>query len=130
MLEINVTELSCDELSDYSTSVFESGPNAARISWNKSLSCPYAIVNDSNRSEVINHFLGYGAWEKEELDNSSLQELNAMLIQDASSALREYYEAKEEYCYSREMWQNWQDNHGGRVFENEEEGFVYYTIGE
>ena len=46
-----------------------------------------ALLTDSNRQEVINHFAEYGAWD--DLDSWDNNRLNALLIQDISAELKE-----------------------------------------
>jgi hypothetical protein len=89
--EIEVTDLSREELCLYSASQAEMGPDAGRITWRNSEgyardNCP---ITDANRDNVRAFFGDFGAWERDEIDGWDDTELGALLIQMAAGDLRE-----------------------------------------
>ena len=117
MLELNVSELVNDthfEASNHISSVAEMGQDAGKITWNNSLNSDCNLItNDEIKNEVIDHFKGFGAWDN--LDSWTTNELNALLIQEVSSSIREL-----DHCTIEES--------SGRLFECDK-GETYFTLG-
>ncbi len=94
--EIKVTEFvknASPEL--YSASIAETGlTNIGKITWNNALESSYEFVTEENREYFLDYFLSFGAWEKEEID--SIDELNALFIQELSATIREHEGYSEE----------------------------------
>lgn len=67
------------------------GNNAAKITWQNAQdsSNDFTFVTESNKSEFVDYFKQFGAWSREELENFSLVELNALLLQFISSDIND-----------------------------------------
>jgi len=132
MLELDITDFFNSECPrDYSASVAELGPNAGRDTWQAANdNAPeYNYVTDENRDEVISHFQAYGAWDREELEAHSNNELCAMLIQDISAAMREGnmhpgmdWALYQHYCEEGVC--------SGRISQGVDESKVFFYVGE
>ena len=90
MPEINVSCLIDDvEPSELSGSIAERGANAARETWANATAAarsnPLDLIDESG---VRDYFRAFGAWEDEEIDGWSTEELSALLLQDAAGELR------------------------------------------
>ena len=90
MPEINVSCLIDDiEPSEVSGSIAERGKNAAAETWSNAReaarSNPLDLIDES---EVRDYFRAFGAWEDEEIDGWTTEELSALLLQDAAGELR------------------------------------------
>jgi hypothetical protein len=98
MPEINVTALLEEDCSLLSASRAELGPNAGKITWENCLELAerLPLVTDKNRNDLQDHFAEYGAWDREEIDGWSDQELSAMVWQEAAADMREF----EDHCDS------------------------------
>lgn len=109
-MEINVTrfveELDCSEFSD---SVFNSGnPNIGQVTWENSRTeaeDAQLVTAEADLDEVRNYFAGYGAWDGDEIEGWTTEDLNALLIQDIASAVKEYesFDSYEEYAEAAEQ---------------------------
>ena len=92
-MEVDVTELVELHLNGEmparlcSGSRSELGDNAAGITWDNSckVAREHSIVNDDNREEIVNHFLGYGAWERAEVET----DVENFAVQEVMSAIRQ-----------------------------------------
>ena len=91
MAEYNVSRVAEEEIELLSGSVAELGDGAAQFTWSNCLECAEnfgdSLALDYN--DARNHFAEYGAWEREEIDAWSERELQALVIQEAASGLRE-----------------------------------------
>lgn len=99
MCEFNVSRLvDSEDCGQLSGSAAELGENAGRITWQNclDLSSDIVLVTEENAAELRDYFAGYGAWDREEIAAWTLQELNALCIQEAASNIREF----EDYCES------------------------------
>ena len=92
-MEVDVTELVELHLNGEmparlcSGSQAELGDNAARITWENSckVAKEHSIVNSNNREEIVDHFLGYGAWERAEVET----DVESLAVQEVMSAIRQ-----------------------------------------
>jgi len=91
-MEIMINGMLGDKPIEFSGSRMEYGENAGKITWANSMNAAYVLgyAADENREEVIDYFLGYGAWEEEELTGFTNQELTAMIVQEVASSMREF----------------------------------------
>lgn len=99
-MEINVTKFVNTECRmDYSASIAEVGPGAGPSTW--AAACEYAeenpfLVSEEMLEDARCHFLEYGCWDREELDDASVQ---GLVVQEIASGMSEmeHYETYEEY---------------------------------
>jgi hypothetical protein len=109
-MEIDVTrlveEIDCGQLSG---SVAELGSNAGNITWSNcmELAKEMPVVDQEHADEIRDYFREYGAWDREEIDTWTLQELSAMCLQEAAANIREF-----ESCDSWDEYQK--DAEAGR----------------
>ena len=90
-MELDITKFTMTKHPmDYQASMAEIGCNAARETWQAALECDIIFVTDANRKAFVDHFAGYGAWPKKELNAWPKKELNALVIQEISSQIREF----------------------------------------
>jgi hypothetical protein len=132
MLELDITDFFNSEYPrDYSASIAELGLSAGQYTWQAANdNAPrYNYVTDENRDEVISHFEAYGAWDREELEAHSNDELCAMLIQDISAAMRESgmqlpwdWALYRQYCEDGVC--------SGRISQGVDESKVFFYVGE
>ena len=104
MLEFDVSQLvASEDCGLLSGSAAELGPDAGRITWQNclSLSDNISLVTEENAAELRDYFAGYGAWDADEIAAWTLQELNALCLQEAASNVRDF----EDYCESD--WQRY-----------------------
>ncbi len=98
-MELDITALVAsfgDSPERFSNSVARSGmDNIGAITWRNACAVDVMLVNDETRSELEDHFRGYGAWSREELSDMSDVELNALLVQFVSGDYQEYTAAEE-----------------------------------
>ena len=101
-LELNVTELinrfaddgDLDPM-DLSGSCMEHGQNAGQITWENcsELASENTELNQriiKHAQEVRDHFRGYGAWDENEINGWTDQELIALTLQETTANYREY----------------------------------------
>lgn len=93
MIEINVNVLITDyEPSELSGSIAERGANAGPETWANSVEAATAtplLKDDSERDGVREWAAGFGAWDEEEINGWSNEELDALVLQYAAGDLRE-----------------------------------------
>ncbi len=132
-MELNVTDyLDNVDLWYVSNSVNNLGDNAAQITWARALEAAddYQWVTDENQEEVIEYFLGYGAWNREELESSGNRGLSAMICQEIASEIREFSNDG----WDTDSW-NWDEyeeaaHNGqlrGNLFKHEDD--IYFQFG-
>ena len=127
MCEFDVSELvESQDCGLLSGSVMELGENAGRITWGNclELASEIGLVNQDNAEEIRDYFEGYGAWEREEIDTWSLQELTAICLQEAASNVREFQDS----CGS--SWETYyskaeQGSISGQLYHDETTGRTY-----
>ena len=90
-MEININSIIKNPLFDpefYCSSVARSGlNNIGEVTWQRAQNSAYNFVNEDNKQAFIDYFLGFGAWEESELQNTNW--INALFIQEISSQLNE-----------------------------------------
>ena len=93
---------------DYCASVAEIGNNAGADTWQAAMedSLNFLMLDTEEKQEAMrDHIKEYGAWSANEIDSWSFEELNAMLIQEIASAMRNpegdirLYKADDEVYY-------------------------------
>jgi hypothetical protein len=112
-MELNITAFvlaNADNMERFSDSIANSGlQNIGQVTWRNAM----AAMQDesswlcSELSELVDHFAEYGAWEREELEAMSGQELNALLVQFVAGDYQETQEGAEEhrlYCDNDGQW--------------------------
>lgn len=130
-MEIDITPLVDRDLRQYSSSIAESGPDAGRITWNNAKDCRLRFVTEENHQDFRDYFQEFGAWTEEEIAEWSLNEVNALFIQEASACLREFLDARD---LPLDEYQDWEENCGGRVYicdvpGHAELGRYFYYVG-
>lgn len=97
-MEINVTAFVKSELienenaTDYSCSQMERGSYAGEGSYNhaKEQTEDFCIVNDETRTAIIDYFEGFGAWERDEMEAWTTEELNGLCLQYLAGEYKEW----------------------------------------
>lgn len=131
-MEIDITEFvnpNDHDLMDYSASCAELGQDAGRITWQNCLDvCDSSntaftafVKTEEEKQEARDYFRSFGAWDKEEIENWTDTELNALILSDIAGSLREYLKAKEGDDFDR-----WNENNGGKIYESEDGKFWFY----
>lgn len=138
--ELDVTALvnRSDEMIYYSASRAELGDDAGAVTWQNSLD-NVASDNPDGDGALISHpqdisaardyFADFGAWEREEIDGWSKQEVNALLLQDIAGAIREYFRALDDAGGDENSaeFQQWQANCGGRLYRCDDGQWWFYV---
>lgn len=91
-MEIDITDFFNEvDPGQYSGSVFELGERAGEITWNAALesSADYMYVTKETRPALVAYVRSFGAWDIEEIADWTDVELNAWLLQDIASSMRE-----------------------------------------
>lgn len=93
MLQICIHRLVSDvDPSTLSASIAERGKNAGPETWSNSVACASEsplLKNDDERNAARDFFRGFGAWDDEEIDGWSAEEVDALVLQYAAGDLRE-----------------------------------------
>lgn len=91
MTEIDVSLLDNEDCGLLSGSAFELGDDAGKITWRNclALAAEHPLVTDENRQDIRDHFAGYGAWEREEIETWNDAALSAMVWQEGAAGVRE-----------------------------------------
>lgn len=77
-----------------SGSVAEHGSNAGAITWNNSKECAESLGAEApvqtpeQLAAARDYFRDYGAWDSEEIDAWTPQELNALIVQEVMGEIR------------------------------------------
>lgn len=93
-MEIEITEQFEDSQKglvpsiQYCGSVAEIGRDAGRITWDNAKHSEYRYITEDNKETVLDYFLSYGAWEREEIADT--ETLNALLVQEIAHELRDF----------------------------------------
>jgi hypothetical protein len=103
-MEIEVTHMvkDADDMPMLSGSVAELGTDAGPRTWKNSVAYgqkhPLLKTNDE-RETARQHFRGYGAWARDQIDAWSEDELQGIVCQEVASEIREMdaYETYEDY---------------------------------
>jgi hypothetical protein len=134
-MELDVTHMveDADEMPMLSGSRVELGQNAGDITWLNSVlygAVKPLLKTDEEREAARDHFRGYGAWTREQIDAWSEAELQGIVCQEVASAIREAesfgfdadsYEEYREACESGRV--------SGRLYRGDNERWYFY-IGE
>lgn len=131
-MELNITRFvkaHSDCMEQFSSSIAESGlDNIGQVTWRNAMAAMEHVSNclvlPKDCDKLVEHFAEFGAWEREELEAMSCQELNALLVQFIAGDYQEYASAKEK---GRKAFKEWDANHGGRITGNR--GRFYYYVG-
>lgn len=123
-MELNITNFYENaRTKDYQNSVAVSGlSNIGEITWNRAKrdSDKYVFATDENRERLIDWLAGFGAWERDEMKEWTLQELNALMIQFVAGWVQDKENRTwDEYEKASEAGQV-----GGELFECEGEVFA------
>lgn len=115
-----------DCMDAFSSSVARSGlENIGEVTWRNALNVTEggALLTE-DADALVDYFAGFGAWERSELEAMSLNELNAMLVQDIAAVYQERDDAAE-----RGELESWEENFGGRLVVADNGAWSFY-IGE
>lgn len=131
MCEIDITHMveDADRMPMLSGSVAELGTNAGRVTWNNSVAYGSErplLTDEDEKDAARDHFAGYGAWSREEIDAWSDEELQGITCQDVAAAIREMEccDTYEEYAEGVE-----QGRFSGRLYRGVN-GRWYFYLGE
>lgn len=109
MPEYDVSHLEMEDCGMMSGSIAELGEGAGRITWNNSVQMGKAhpLVTEEDADEIRDYYREFGAWDDEEIDAWTLEDLNGMVTQEAAAAFREYerFDSYEEYQTAAEAGQ-------------------------
>jgi hypothetical protein len=128
MMEIDVTHMVDDahRMPMLSGSVAELGKDASKITWDHSLA--YAsehplLETDDERCAARDHFAGYGAWSREEIDAWPEEHLQGAMCQDVAAAIREMEntETYEEFMAGVET-----GIYSGRIYRGDNNRWYFY----
>jgi hypothetical protein len=113
-MEINITEFlkQTADTKQYFNSIANSGnPSIGKVTWNNACRAEVLLLDTDDKIESVKrHIELFGAWERDEIDSWSVQELNGLFIQLICSELEEN-----------------QSFDAGRIFKTEENEFYYYV---
>ena len=117
---------------DYSASAAELGQDAGRITWTHAVedADEYPILDTEDKRQAFREDLqGYGAWDEEEIEAWTDQELTALLMQMISGDIRES-------CLDTDEpdWKEYEEGvesgtYSGRLYRGDD-GRIYYYIGD
>ena len=132
-MEVDITKFVirfADDMHTLSSSVAESGlENIGAVTWENACQA-MASESDwltSDLAELQDHFASYGAWDRDELEAMTGQELNALLVQFVAGD----YQARESACERGELAE-WEECEGGRLYQSDVAPHVgkwFYYIG-
>jgi hypothetical protein len=86
---IDLSPMMGEDAFQFSASAHEMGENAGRITWNNAKDGPQLLTNDAQREAFKEWIADFGAWNEEEREAFTDQELNALLVQFVSGDIRE-----------------------------------------
>ena len=148
-MEINLSSFlrDCGELSQFSGSVAELGDNAGKLTWDnccefvtdrplltvenvnawrvdRSGEKPVAVkmTLDEIHQTARDYLADFGAWSRSEIASWSIDELNAIIWQDACNSLRE----REPFLADEDELAEYEESCGGRLFEDEDGDTWFY----
>lgn len=98
MTEIDVSAIWQEDCYYLSASRAELGDNAGSITWENCLALAerLPLVTEDNRDDLRDHFRGYGAWTREEIEAWTDAELSALVWQESAACMREFRELCDE----------------------------------
>ena len=131
-MEINITHLvEAGNMMDYSASVAEIGNNAGRDTWNAAMDefCPdygdsKPLVTGDDIQTVKDYFGEFGAWDDDERESWTDQEVNALLLQFIAGDIRE---AGDDLTEDYEAYQKRAEigSISGRIYGSSDQYFYY-----
>ena len=133
-MELDITDffLSCDNPQQYSASVAEYGDRAGPMTWANACrdATPRPLLHTKEEvTAARDYFASMGAWSKQEVHDWTLDELNAVLIQDIAASMRE---GNLDSHATSEDWEYYEAlTHTGQVSGNlfkSDDGRIYYFI--
>lgn len=129
-MELDITQFVNEECPmDYQASRAEIGQNAGQDTWNAALECDLSFVTDENRQEIIDYFTDMGFSESGDMNNWPDAEINALVIQEISSQIREYSDDPvSEWDWDDYQVQSDVGQISGRLFKADD-GKIYCYIG-
>jgi len=86
---IDLSPMLSEDAFNFSASAIEMGENAGRITWNNAKDGPQLLTSSEQREAFKEWLADFGAWDKEEREAMTDQELNALLVQFVSGDIRE-----------------------------------------
>jgi hypothetical protein len=128
-MELDVTayveEVDC---SLFAASQAELGERAGQITWNHAMMYVQEdplVSSEEDLQEVRDYFVSTGGWTRDEADEMSDQEVNALLLQFIASAIRQYedhFDSYEEYERAAREGQV-----AGDLWRNDDGTWTYYV---
>ena len=139
-MELDITELFTEFFAtngpeQFSASRAELGKNAAQITWanakDAGASAPL-VKTKEQLDECREYFASFGAWDRDEIATWDADEINALLLQFIAGDMRE---GDLDADTDDDGWHEYErrDSLGeisGRIFRDDDDGRVYYYIGE
>jgi hypothetical protein len=115
MIDIDVTHMvnEADEMQYLSGSIAELGDCAGRLTWDNCMrrAEEEPLLKPEQIDAARDYFRDFGAWDDEEIDAWTELEVQAIVIQEAASRIREL-EHYEGYARARE----WRENVSGALY--------------
>lgn len=135
-MEINITNLFSPNSSfipdEISASAAERGENVGQYTWRNALESANTfsfLKTEEEKQEFRDWIKGFGAWEEEEINSWTDQELNALFLQFVAGDVREAFHDEDFDDWDWEDYEN-RANEGtisGNLFFNN--GEVFFNIG-
>ena len=131
-MEIDITQFITTEYPmDYSASVMEIGEHAGKYTWAaaKESTSDYLFITDNNKEDYQEYLSHFGAWTNEEMDDWTLGDFTALLIQFISGDMREYSDAPiDDWDWADYEQQSREGQIAGNLFKSKDKYF--YSISE
>lgn len=134
-MEINITRLFAPDVfapRDYSASVAEIGHDAGPSTW--LAACEDAadygpMLDTADRLEAArNHFEGFGAWDRDEIDAWTDNEVNAIFLQEVAASMREFTDDLQSWDWTVYETESSRGNVNGSLYQGTD-GRVYFYLG-
>lgn len=131
-MEIDITHMFKEETWAFAGSVATHGPNVGPSAFAEAKSEADRLFPNVGKEDLVDHFRGYGAWSEEELEDMTLTELRAMLVQDVTLTMRE--SGLEDDRLEDIDWEEYEalcqaGTYSGRIGPGDD-GRVYFWLGE
>jgi hypothetical protein len=124
-MEIDVTHMIDDDMSELSGSIAELGRNASQITWTNSVAYakdhPLLTTNEA-RDAARRHFREYGAWSEAEIAAWSDEHLQGITAQDVAAAIREMESASSPEDYKKGCEAG---RYSGRLYQGDDDRWYF-----
>lgn len=132
-MDIDITEFYNNESPrDYSASIAELGRNAGKITWQAAIESEHRFFStEKERETVRDYFKSFGAWDDAEVASWSDVELNALLVQCISGDIRDSMAlSHDQQAFDAYYEESLAGQVSGRIWCSDDDGKVYYYVGE